>query len=138
MAAVDEVLADVSPHLTPDIVVFNKVDRVADRLDLAVLTERLAGAAVEVVHASAHSGEGLDTLTDAVVRRLDDRSGVVDVFTVPGDGRSIAMVRGAGAILEEEVEEDGAMRLRVRLSPGALGVLTRQIGRRARIEPIQR
>ena len=39
----------------PDIVVFNKVDRVADRLDLAVLTERLAGAAVEVVHASAQA-----------------------------------------------------------------------------------
>ena len=47
------------------------------------------------------------------------------------------MVR-AGAILEEDVEEDWAMRLRVRLSPGALGVLTRQIGRRARIEPTQR
>ena len=84
MAAVDEVLTDVSPHLAPDIVVFNKVDRVGDRLDLAVLTEQLAGAAVEVVHANAHSGEGLDTLTDAVVRRLDDRSGVVDVFTQPG------------------------------------------------------
>jgi len=134
MRAVDEVLADVSPHLQPDLVVFNKVDRVADRIDLAVLTERLAHTHVETVHVSAHTGEGIDDLTRAVTARLDDLSQVVDVFTAPGEGRVVALVRGAGAVVEEEVEEDGSMRQRLRLSPGAFGVLKRQVGERARIE----
>ena len=136
MRAVDEVLADVSPHLQPDLVVFNKVDRVADRIDLAVLTERLAHRHVETVQVSAHTGEGLDDLTRAVTARLDELSHVVDVFTPPGEGRVVALVRGAGAVVEEEVEEDGSMRQRLRLSPGAFGVLKRQVGERARIEPI--
>lgn len=136
MAAVDEVLGEISPHLRPDVVVFNKVDRVADRLELAVLTERLAGAAVDVVHVSAHTGEGIDALTATVTAKLDERSGLVDVFAAPGDGRTVAMVRGAGAVLEEDVAEDGAMRLRVRLSPGALGLLRRRVGPTARIEAL--
>lgn len=136
MEAVDEVLADVSPHLRPDLIVFNKIDRVADSLDLAILTERLAGSQVEVVHLSAHTGEGLGELTSVVTRRLDDCSGLVDVFAAPGDGRTVAFVRGSGAILEEDVAEDGAMRMRVRLSPGALGVLKRQVSPGARIEAV--
>lgn len=134
MNAVDEVLEDVSPHLKPDIVVFNKIDSVGDRLELAVLTERLAGQSVEVVHLSSKSGEGIDNLIETVTRRLDERSGIVDVFAEPGDGRTVAAVRSMGALLEEEVHEDGSMRLRVRLSPGALGVLKRQVGNGARIE----
>ncbi len=134
MEAVDEVLADVSPHLRPDLIVFNKVDRVSDSLDLAILTERLAGSQAEVVHISAHTGQGLDQLTSIVTRRLDDCSGLVDVFAAPGDGRTVAFVRSSGAIIEEDVEEDGAMRMRVRLSPGALGVLKRQVSSEARIE----
>ncbi|MEL6429212.1 MAG: GTPase HflX [Planctomycetota bacterium] len=136
MRAVEEVLEDVSPHLTPDIVVFNKIDRVADRIDLAVLTERLEDRSVEVVHVSAHTGEGLDQLTAAVTRRLDGLSQVVDVHTAPGEGRAVALVRGAGAVLEEDVAEDGAMRQRVRLSPGAFGVLKRQLGAAVRIEQV--
>ena len=127
-------LEDVSPHLKPDIVVFNKIDSVGDRLELAVLTERLAGQSVEVVHLSSKSGEGIDNLIETVTRRLDERSGIVDVFAEPGDGRTVAAVRSMGALLEEEVHEDGSMRLRVRLSPGALGVLKRQVGNGARIE----
>lgn len=136
MEAVDEVLGSVSPHLRPDLIVFNKIDRVADSLDLAILTERLAGSQVEVVHLSAHTGEGLEELTSVVTRRLDDCSGLVDVFSAPGDGRTVAFVRSSGAILEEDVEENGAMRMRVRLSPGALGVLKRQVSPGARFEAV--
>ena len=134
MNAVDEVLGDVSPHLKPDIVVFNKIDSVGDRLELAVLTERLAGQNVEVVHLSSKSGEGMDNLIECVTRRLDERSGVVDVFSEPGDGKTVAAVRSMGALLEEEVSDDGSMRIRIRLSPGALGILKRQVGQAARIE----
>lgn len=138
MEAVDEVLRGVSPHLQPDVIVFNKADRVRDGLDLAILTERQSHHHhhVDVVHASAHTGEGIDTLTEVVTRRLDEGSGVVDVFAEPGDGLTVAVVRRSGAMLEEDVSEDGAMRMRIRLSPGALGVLKREVGPSARIETL--
>ncbi|MEM6569430.1 MAG: GTPase HflX [Planctomycetota bacterium] len=132
MRAVEEVLAEVSPHLRPDVVVFNKVDRVVDRLGVTLLEGELQDEGLEVVHVSAKSGEGLDELTDIVRRRLDDHSGLVEVHVEPGDGRTVALVRGAGAVQEEDVSEDGAMRMRVRLSPGALGVLRRKVGGAAR------
>ena len=138
MRAVDEVLAEVSPHLQPDVIVFNKADRVVDRLDLAILTEQHANehSHVDVVHVSAQSGEGLDELTATVTRWLDESSGLVDVFTEPGDGRTVALVRSSGAVLEEDVADDGAMRMRVRLSPGALGVLKQRAAHGARIEAL--
>ena len=98
--------------------------------------QRLAGQSVEVVHLSAHTGEGVDELTQAVTRRLDELSRVVDVFTTPGQGRVVALVRGAGAVIEEDVAEDGSMRQRLRLSPGAFGVLKRQVGDAAEIRPV--
>ncbi len=128
MNAVDEVLGDVSGHLASDIIVLNKVDRVGDRLGLALLDGELRDRGIEVVHVSAHSGEGVDELTELVRRRLDDRSGLVDVTAPPGDGRTVAVVRGAGAVLEEEVSEDGTVRMRVRMSPGALGLMRRKAG----------
>ena len=132
MRAVDEVLAEVSPHLEPDVVVFNKIDRVEDRLGITLLDGELRDKGIEVVHVSAHTGEGLGELTEVVRRRLDERSGLIDIHTLPGDGRTVAMVRGFGAVLEEDVAEDGAMRMRVRVSPGALGVLRRKAGEGAR------
>ncbi len=134
MNAVDEVLGDVSPHLKPDIVVFNKIDEVGDQLELAVLTERLSGQQVDVVHLSSKTGEGVDALIQNVTQRLDERSGLVDVFAEPGDGKTVAAVRSMGALLEEQVDDDGSMRMRIRLSSGALGVLKRQVGPGARIE----
>ncbi|MEM8711840.1 MAG: hypothetical protein AAGG01_12880 [Planctomycetota bacterium] len=100
------------------------------------MTERLSNHLVEVVHLSSKTGEGIEQLVSTVTRRLDERSGLVDVFTQPGDGRTVAFVRSMGALLEEEVEDDGRMRLRVRLSPGALGVLKREVGEGARIETV--
>ena len=135
MNAVDEVLSDVSSHLASDLIVLNKVDRVGDRLGLALLDGELRDRGIEVVHVSAHSGEGIDELTELVRRRLDDRSGIVDVLAPPGDGRTVAVVRGAGAVLEEEVSEDGAVRMRVRMSPGALGLVKRKVGPEATFSP---
>ncbi|MGB0331017.1 MAG: hypothetical protein ACPGPE_04285, partial [Planctomycetota bacterium] len=102
--------------------------RVGDRLGLALLDGELRDRGIEVVHVSAQSGEGVDGLTELVRRRLDDRSGLVDVTAPPGDGRTVAVVRGAGAVLEEEVSEDGTVRMRVRMSPGALGLMRRKAG----------
>ena len=93
LRAVEEVLNELSPHLIADALVLNKADRVRDPLDLHLLVE---GRDEPVLHVSAKTGEGLERLTDFVVGELDRRSCQVTIHVAPGDGRSIAAVRGAG------------------------------------------
>jgi hypothetical protein len=112
--------------------VLNKVDKVVDPLALHLLVE---GRHEEVIHVSAVTGDGIDRLTAFVTNALDRRSQSVTVHVRPGDGRSIAAVRSAGAVDEEQVDDDGTMHIRLRLSPGALGLLRRQLGPGAIFEP---
>jgi len=123
--AVDAVLAELSWHTGADILALNKVDRVREPLALQLLAR---DAAAEVVHLSARTGEGLDRLIEAVARRLDQRSALVDVELPLADGRSAAAVRRSGAVLQEETLGSERLRLRVKLSEGALGNLRRSCG----------
>jgi GTP-binding protein HflX len=130
--AVEEVLAGLSWSCRAGLVVFNKTDRVEDALALRMLAEEVAGQ--EIVHVSARTGEGLDRLTAAVVRRMDERSSLVDVFVPLSDGRSAAAVRRAGGLVEQETLGDTHLRLRCKLSGGALGGLRRECGEDVRFE----
>ncbi len=130
--AVEEVLAGLSWSCRAGLVVFNKVDRAEGALALRLLAEEVAEH--EVVEISARTGEGIERLTAAVVRRLEERSAVVDVFVPLSDGRSVAAVRRAGGLLEQETVEDTHLRLRCRLSSGALGALRRECGADVRFE----
>jgi GTP-binding protein HflX len=126
MRAVEDVLAEISPHLQAEILAFNKIDRVEDPITLHLLLE--GRDHVEVAHVSAHTGEGIERLTQLVTQRLDDRASLVDLRVPLADGRSVALARSHGAVLEEEVEEPSRhLRLRVRLSPAALGNLRREL-----------
>ncbi len=135
MRAVDQVLAEISPHLSAEILVLNKIDRVEDPISLHLLLD--GREHVDVVNVSARSGEGLERLTQLVERRLDQRAAVVDVYVPFDDGRSTALARSHGAILVEEIEsEAGHLHLRLRLSPGALGNLRRELGPQTRLEVV--
>jgi GTP-binding protein HflX len=131
--AVEEVLSGLSWSCRTGLVVFNKVDRTVDALALRLLAEEVAGQ--EVVSVSAKTGEGLDRLVAAVVGRIDERSSVVDVFVPLADGRSAAAVRRAGALLEQETIGETHLRLRCKLSAGALGGLRRECAEGVRFEP---
>jgi GTPase len=136
MRAVDEVLSGISPHLRADVLVFNKIDRVEDPIKLHLLLE--GREEVEVVHASAHTGEGLERLTQLVTRRIDARGSLVEVCMPTSDGRSAALLRSFGAVLAEELDESGTtLVLRARLSPATLGSLRREAGPDVRIELLE-
>ncbi len=133
MRAVDEVLASMSARLRPDVLVLNKIDRVADPLSLHLLT---GDSPATVVHISAKTGRGLERLTEVVQGFLDERSSTVDIFVPVTDGRTLAAIRAAGGLMEEECLEETTMRLRVRLSAGALGLLQQKTGASARFAPV--
>lgn len=125
IAAVEKVLGELSRSTQAEILALNKVDAVDEPLALQLLAR---GTRAEVVHLSARTGEGIERLTDAVVRRLDQRSAVVDVILPLADGRTAAAVRRNAAVLEEETLGEESLRLRVRLGEGALGNLRRAAG----------
>jgi GTP-binding protein HflX len=134
MAAVTDVLNSLSPNLTPDVLVFNKIDRVEDPISLHLLNE---DPGQEIVYISAKSGEGVDRLTRLVSQRLDDRSSLVVVHIPVSDGRSVALVRSLGGILQESCVDDSELVIETRLSDGSLGKLRRDMGADVRIDVIE-
>lgn len=129
IAAVEKVLQELSPALSADLLVLNKIDRVVDPLGVELL---VAGRSEEVVKISAATGAGLDDLTAAVARRVDARSALVQIDVPLADGRSAALVKRASAVLSEEVVGDELLRLRMRISEGALGNLMRAVAKSVR------
>ena len=132
--AVDEVLAGLSWTSRAEVLVLNKIDRVADPLDLMLLAR---GRSAEPVHVSARTGRGLDRLRRLVAERLDACSPLVDVSVPAADGRTAAAVRRLGALEKETVDEDGGRRLRVRISEGGLGTLKRIASEDVRFEVVE-
>ena len=137
MRAVDKVLETLSWGTRAELLVFNKVDLVPEPLALQLLAQQAAGRGQEVVHVSARTGEGLERLDAAVTRRLDEQSSIVDVHLPVSDGRSAAAVLSTGALLEQETIGDDQLRMRLRLSQGALGSLRRRVGTEAVIEIVE-
>jgi GTP-binding protein HflX len=124
--AVRAVLGELSKVPRDEIVVLNKADR---RLDPLVLDPLLSECRDrELVRISALTGLGIEHLCEVVARRLDQRSRIVDVVVPLADGRSAAVVRRAGALLEQELIGESHLRFRLKLSPGALGSLYRDRG----------
>ncbi len=130
--AVDETLAGLTSRKA-DVLVLNKIDRVAERLAVQALAQ---GRAEEIVYVSAHTGEGLEELEAVVRARLDKRSPVVEVRVSAGDGRSIAALKAAGTVLAQDVDGEDLV-LRLRLLDGALGALQSSLGARARFVVLQ-
>jgi len=134
MQAVESVLASLSRSAGSAILVFNKVDRVGDRIGLQLLR---GGRNQEAVYVSAEQGEGLDLLAAAVAKRVDRQSSLYDVFVPIADGRLDASVRRLARPVEDEISmERGEHRMRVRLTDGALGNLRRSAGPGLRIEKV--
>ncbi len=129
--AVREVLAGLTER-GPELLVFNKVDRVDDPIRLPLL----AAADEEVVHVSARTGEGVDRLAAAVAARLDRRSAVVELRLPLSDGRTPAAARAAGALLDQRVDGEELV-LTVKLTEGALGNLLRTAPPSARVQVLQ-
>jgi GTP-binding protein HflX len=125
--AVREVLAGLTER-GPELLVFNKVDRVEDPIRLHLLAE----GEERVVYVSAHTGEGIDRLTAAVSERLDRRSVVVDLYLPQSDGRTPAAARASSVILSQRTEGTEYV-MTLKLTEGVLGSLLRQAPESARV-----
>ena len=109
---VNSVLEQLDAEQVPQIRVYNKIDklqrqpRVANNLDGE-------GRAVWV---SATTGEGLPLLKEAVARRLQKRTVHRFIHLEPSQGRLRARLFELGAVLGEEVLEDGSWSLELKMT----------------------
>ncbi|ALN86926.1 GTPase HflX [Lysobacter capsici] len=103
IAQVDEVLADIGAGDLPQLLVFNKIDRlddVAPRIDRP-------GEGKNRVWVSARDGKGLDLLREALGEALQLRHVTGSVRIASQDARLRARLHELGAVRSEQADEHG-------------------------------
>jgi len=108
---VEAVLGEIGAGEVPRLEVFNK-------LDLLEGTPRIdrddEGRPLRV-WVSAQSGAGLDLLAEAIAECIGGELAHEWIAIAPAEGRLRARLYEKGAVLGEQVEDDGSLRLEVRL-----------------------
>jgi GTP-binding protein HflX len=121
---VDEVLRSIGAGDRPVLLVLNKVDLVADRLDL----NPLLGHDAEAVIVSARTGSGIEELTSRV-RGIADAGREGCWLELPmADPRLAARVRRVVTVLEQHYAEDRVL-FRVQGTPEAIEEIVAKGGR---------
>jgi len=69
---------------------------------------------------SAATGEGVEDLLRAVALMIDDEE-PVEAHVPAGEGAAIAWLYRHGRVVDREPDEEGGVRIAVRLTPKALG-----------------
>ena len=109
---VNAVLQQLDADAVPQIRVYNKIDKL-DRKPRMTSNRDGDGRAVWI---SAVTGEGLPLLKEAIAQRLCKRTVQRYVRLEPSQGRQRAKLFELGAVLSEEVLEDGSWLLELKLT----------------------
>ena len=117
--AVRTVLAEIGADHVPELVVFNKVDRLPGDVERDEDDERMSAKTLLGTHPgslaiSALTGEGVTELLEVVAGRLRALETVVELLVPYDRGDVVAALHREGEVLVE-AHEDDATRLRARL-----------------------
>jgi len=109
IAQVDEVLTEIGAGDLPQLLVFNKIDRIEGAEPRHDHSEAAADEPGhhERVWLSARDGRGLELLQAALARRLDFQRAFGELRLPPGAGRLRARLHEAGAVQSETADEEG-------------------------------
>jgi GTP-binding protein HflX len=109
---VNSVLKQLDADQVPQIRVYNKIDKL-DREPRMTNNRHGEGRAVWL---SAVTGEGLPMLKEAIASRLRRKTTHRKIHLQPAQGRQRAKLFELGAVLNEEVLEDGSWTLELRMA----------------------
>ena len=109
---VNSVLKQLDADQVPQIRVYNKIDKL-DREPRMTNNCHGEGRAVWL---SAKTGEGLPMLKEAIANRLRQKTTHRTIHLQPAQGRQRAKLFELGAVLNEEVLEDGSWTLELRMA----------------------
>lgn len=102
--AVREVLGTIEAADIPELVVINKIDQ-ADPTELAALRSLVPGA----VFVSAHTGAGIDELTERIAQMLPDPDVRVEVLLPFSAGALVSRIHAEGVVYSEEHTGEGTL-----------------------------
>jgi GTPase len=124
IAQVDAVLAEIGANETPQIIVYNKVDR----LEVLPRVDRGPEGAATAVWISAEQRLGLDLLTGAIAERIARFARLARVRVPASAGALRSRLYAAKAVRDERSADDGSIELNVELPDAELLVLARVPG----------
>jgi GTP-binding protein HflX len=121
---VNEVLAEIGAESIPQIIVYNKIDR----LQRPAAIERGESGMPSAVWISAEKRLGLELLTSAIAERLSRFARRARVRLPAGAGALRSRLYAAKAVREERTAEDGSIELTVELPDVEIHALERIAG----------
>ncbi len=124
IAQVNDVLAQIGAQDIPQVLLYNKIDR----LGRAAGVERDAQGAASAVWISAQAREGMDLLTSVLAERLARSTRDARVRLPPGAGALRASLYAAKVVRAEHAAEDGSIELSVQLPDAEVLALARTPG----------
>jgi GTP-binding protein HflX len=121
---VHAVLAEIGAETRPVLEVCNKIDSIGEtaRVDVGASGEPLR------VWASALDGSGIGMLIEALGQRLGETHEALKVLLPVASGKTRSWLYGLGAVLDEQLKEDGRVELTVRLDERAAARLRKVPG----------
>ncbi|HEX5209475.1 MAG TPA: ribosome rescue GTPase HflX [Steroidobacteraceae bacterium] len=124
IAQVNEVLAEIGAASIPQIIVYNKIDR----LQRPAAIERDEAGMPSAVWISAEKRLGIDLLTAAIAERLSRFARRARVRLPAGAGALRSRLYAAKAVRDERAAEDGSIELAVELPDVEIQALARTAG----------
>jgi len=122
LEAVERVLAEIGADGTPRILALNKIDRVADPLELRLLAQGCEPA----VGVSAREGTGVERFAREVERHIVERQTEAEFRIPAGAGKVLAFLADRGTVLDRRYV-DGDVALRVRIGSADLARASRML-----------
>jgi len=119
---VDKVLTEIDASEIPTIVVFNKIDLTG----APAKVKRDANGLVKSVWLSAHSGQGVELLQQAITEHLSLLHKRCRLKIGASQGKLRANLYQKSVVKSESIGEDGGFELELELSPADLGWLSKQ------------
>jgi GTP-binding protein HflX len=121
MAQVNEVLKEIGAGELPQLILYNKIDR----LQRAAAIERTPEGTAGAVWISAEKRIGLDLLASAIAERLSRYARRARLRLPAGAGALRSRLYAAKAVREERTAEDGSIELAVELPDAEIAALGR-------------
>jgi GTP-binding protein HflX len=106
--------------------VWNKID-LLDPEARETVEGQAARANIDAVAVSAWTGDGIEPLRHAIADRIDDDP-ETELTLQPSQGEALAWLYEHGRVTGRETDEEGRMRLTVRLDPQAMGRFEQRFG----------
>jgi GTP-binding protein HflX len=122
ISEVNKVLNEIGASGIPTIMVFNKIDLNGS----SAKVKRNDNGLVSQIWLSAHTGEGIDMLLDAITEYLSFLHMRCQISLPAGNGKLRAALYEKSVVKTEGINDDGSFELELELSPADFGWLQQQ------------